>query len=1294
MVNLLLYKNLSQSPLLGINPHPVMISRIIKIFKQKQTIMRTSTRCNRNVPRGRTRFASSVTVLLTLFLLFFVSTNVSAQCGTCGTPTGTIVVDGNPCDWRNANLSLIPGIIRSYQADPFGNGVLDNQFTEGSKDFLPASDLRWVIGQTKAKNDIANAAVAIYNGVLYFAGDRTSNNGDAQIGFWFYLNGTAPVVQPDGTQNFAPEHAVGDILVLADFTGGGATANVSIYKWVGTGGDVPNTNGTLSSVTTCSNVIVAQNNSTAYPHPAEWSFENPCYDVNEFYEGQIPLSCLISAGVQPCFGSFLLETRSSQSITASLDDFVASGFDARPHPTASAVGTNPTCFGASNGSIDLTVGGTGSNPTYVWTKVGGSMPAGQANVQDPSGLSAGTYNVVVTVQGAVAACTATATAQAILTNPTQLTVSASAVGTNPTCFGASNGSIALTVATNDGTPTFAWTKVGGGFTSAVEDPTGLSAGTYNVVVTVGNSTCSATATAQAILTNPTQLTVSASAVGTNPTCFGASNGSIALTAATNDGTPTYAWTKVGGGFTSAVEDPTGLSAGTYNVVVTVGNSTCSATATAQAILTNPAQLTVSASAVGSGPSCFGASDGSIALTVATNDGTPTYAWTKVGGGFTSAVEDPTGLSAGTYNVLVTVGNSTCSATATAQAILTNPTQITASASAVGTNPTCFGASNGSIALTATTNGGTPTFAWTKVGGGFTSAVEDPTGLSAGTYNVLVTVGSGSCTATATAQAILTNPAQLTVSASAVGTNPTCFGASNGSIALTATTNGGTPTFAWTKVGGGFTSAVEDPTGLSAGTYNVLVTVGNSTCSATATAQAILTNPAQLTVSASAVATNSTCGGSNGSINLTVSTNDGTPTFAWSKVGGGFSSSVEDPANLSAGTYNVTVTVGNSTCSATATAQAIVTTTNCDVLCTYTQGQYGTEQGMACDGTTAPNMFTTFQTIQNSINNQGGAIVIGGATRSVRVTSSTTDVNEVIDVLPGNGGSEAFTHSGQISITALPSSYLTKQGRINNQLFSQTLTLSINMGIKPGLGTFALQADKWLVTADVVECGSSTIKPCQFACTPNLAIPGTYIWTVTYSPYQSFEKIPTTLYNALGTKDVAGLLALANAALNGNALPAGVTLEMITSAVDMINNAFDECRSFVGWFSGATAPTANSFCSLPSSTTPCPVSITTTRRATDMGTGDAMAANGVQVSAYPNPFNDVVKFTIQSNVSGKAQLVVYNALGQRVKTIYNGYIQANKSQMVEYKTPSPSQGNLFYILTIGGKQATGKLLRMD
>jgi hypothetical protein len=177
---------------------------------------------------------------------------------------------------------------------------------------------------------------------------------------------------------------------------------------------------------------------------------------------------------------------------------------------------------------------------------------------------------------------------------------------------------------------------------------------------------------------------------------------------------------------------------------------------------------------------------------------------------------------------------------------------------------------------------------------------------------------------------------------------------------------------------------------------------------------------------------------------------------------------------------------------------------------------------------------------------------------------------------------------------------------------------------------------------------------------------------------------------MATKNVAGLLDLANRALNGDNV--GVSLSAIAGAVDMINNAFDECRLFVGWVGGAK-PSATSFCSLPSSTTPCSVNSTITRRG-DMTEASEASVSGLQVSAYPNPYKDVVKFTIQSKVSGQAQLVVYNALGQRVKTIYNGFVQANKSQVIEYRTPSPSQGNLIYTLTIGGKQVTGKLLKLD
>jgi hypothetical protein len=80
-----------------------------------------------------------------------------------------------------------------------------------------------------------------------------------------------------------------------------------------------------------------------------------------------------------------------------------------------------------------------------------------------------------------------------------------------------------------------------------------------------------------------------------------------------------------------------------------------------------------------------------------------------------------------------------------------------------------------------------------------------------------------------------------------------------------------------------------------------------------------------------------------------------------------------------------------------------------------------------------------------------------------------------------------------------------------------------------------------------------------------------------------------------------------------------------------------------------------------------------------------------VSTYPNPFTDVVRFTIESKVSGQAQLEVVNMTGQKIATVFNGYIKANHSQVVEYRVPSIARTNLIYVLRINDKQATGKLL---
>ena len=53
--------------------------------------------------------------------------------------------------------------------------------------------------------------------------------------------------------------------------------------------------------------------------------------------------------------------------------------------TASATATPVSCFGGSNGTVDLTVSGGVSPYTYLWSN--------NATTQDLSGLTAGTYTV-------------------------------------------------------------------------------------------------------------------------------------------------------------------------------------------------------------------------------------------------------------------------------------------------------------------------------------------------------------------------------------------------------------------------------------------------------------------------------------------------------------------------------------------------------------------------------------------------------------------------------------------------------------------------------------------------------------------------------------------------------------------------------------------------------------------------------------------------------------------------------------------------------------------------------------
>ena len=86
-------------------------------------------------------------------------------------------------------------------------------------------------------------------------------------------------------------------------------------------------------------------------------------------------------------------------------------------------------------------------------------------------------------------------------------------------------------------------------------------------------------------------------------------------------------------------------------------------------------------------------------------------------------------------------------------------------------------------------------------------------------------------------------------------------------------------------------------------------------------------------------------------------------------------------------------------------------------------------------------------------------------------------------------------------------------------------------------------------------------------------------------------------------------------------------------------------------------------------------------------------NGVSVTAYPNPFDDNIRFSIQSDISGAAILEVYNILGVKIQTIYKGFVFAGKGQTIEYQVPNIYRTNLIYKLRVGDKTVTGKLINV-
>ena len=585
--------------------------------------------------------------------------------------------------------------------------------------------------------------------------------------------------------------------------------------------------------------------------------------------------------------------------------------------------TQINCGGVNSGGIDVTPSGGTPGYLYAWTG-----PSSYTNTtQDISTLGPGTYNLTVTDANQ---CTLTGN---WTINPGPQALQLSQTNVDVLCTGQSTGSIDLTVVGGTGPYTYAWTGPGA-YTANTQDIINLAIGNYSVLVTDAAG-CTTTLSSIAI-TSPASA-MSLSQTNVDVLCAGQSTGSINLSV--SGGTPlvgggyNYSWTGTGG-YSSSLEDITGLSTGTYSVTVTDANN-CTASLLNIDITESPAlTLTGSVTQI----ACVGVNSGGINVTL--GGGTPVYSYSWTGpNSYTNTTQDISTLGPGTYNLTVTDVN-LCSIAG--NWTITNPLTSPSIQNINFQNVNCFGDNTGSISFLAT--GGTPDYDVL-----LNSFLQGNIALSGGTFNIpslaagtytLQIVDYNGCIDTEPITISQPNSAVVAVVDSV--NNVTCNGLSDGEIF--ATISGGTAPYSymWSVVGGvggpipAGEMASEDPQGLPNGNYQLLVT---DALGCTTTVITALTEPPPINI----VWTDSgpLCDGNSlGFINLQLS--GGTPnatsplyntTWVWAPLQNpGINCSATiipnntfNPSSLTCGIYTVTVTDANG-CQAQYTDSIIITPT--------------------------------------------------------------------------------------------------------------------------------------------------------------------------------------------------------------------------------------------------------------------------------------------------------------------------------------------------------------------------------
>ena len=515
---------------------------------------------------------------------------------------------------------------------------------------------------------------------------------------------------------------------------------------------------------------------------------------------------------------------------------------------------NVSCYGSSNGKVNLIVSGGTPPYSYYWE------PGGYTT-QNLIGLDTGYYYVTITDSKGCEE-----TYYVYISQPPPLTATIVSIN-NVSCNGFKDGSI--TVSVSGGTPpyTYNWSPSGNTSNTA----SGLAAGTHTLFVTDSKG-CSYSISAH--ITQPPPIFYNYGFM--SPSCISSYDGYAWINVSGGSPPYSYSWSPI----TSNNDTLYNISSGSY-IVTVIDQSSCKVST----VIYVPQPVPLIAE-IGSyqNVSCFGSNNGYA--TVQVTGGHPPYSYNWSNGESTSTIVN---LSEGLYIVTV-LDSKGCLAV---DSIYITEPDSSLTISIVSSNVLCYNSSNGYAMVNV--HGGTPpyTYLWLPTA----QTTQQVFNLFPGIHTVTVTDANG---CTQTGAVTITQPYPLE-SSTEVLQNVLCYNTPTGIARVNVF--GGTPPYSyyWNTIPPQTTNEAKN---IYAGKYYVTITDANN-CQKIDSV--FLPQPDQLIINVKDKNDVTCFGMNNGYIHVEVL--GGTPpySYVWNTQPPLTSSTI---TNLSAGLYVLTVIDAN------------------------------------------------------------------------------------------------------------------------------------------------------------------------------------------------------------------------------------------------------------------------------------------------------------------------------------------------------------------------------------------------